>query len=348
MQKLFKLTFVALMYCTSLCLTLNAYGLLTNEQENANIEKCAAIIAEKAPGFKPKIAIILGSGLGAVSDQIQNAVTIDYKDLPGFYVTGLEGHAKKMYLGMLKGVPVVCLEGRTHYYEGEGSTESIRIIIRTLKTLGCEILLTTNAVGSLRPENGPGNLMVVEDHINFTFQNPLTGPNNDKYGSRFVSMDNAYDAELRTQLLAIAKKLEIPLGSGVYVATSGPTFETHAEIRMYQGMGAHAVGMSTVPETIVARHCGLKVATVCAITNMGAGLSTEILSHEGTLRGAKLATDNLVKLFLGFVEGQRQTNPVPAATTPADVTLPVAGTVTPPVVSDLPSISEKKDLKEDL
>jgi xanthosine phosphorylase len=269
---------------------------------DANIKKCAAIIAERAPGFKPKIGVMLGSGLGAISDQIQNAVIIDYKDLPGFYVTSLLGHSKRMHLGMLKGIPVVCLEGRTHYYEGEGSTESIRTIIRTLKTIGCEMLLSTNAVGSLRVEYGPGNLMVIEDHINFTFQNPLTGPNDDEFGDRFVSMDNAYDDELRQKLLAIAKKSNIPLQSGVYVATSGPTFETHAEIRMYKMLGAHAVGMSTVPETIVARHCGLKVASICAITNLGAGLSKEILSHEGTLRGAKLATDHLIKLFLAFIE----------------------------------------------
>lgn len=269
---------------------------------DANIKKCVAIIAKRAPGFKPKIGVMLGSGLGAISDQIQNAVVIDYKDLPGFYVTSLLGHSKRMHLGMLKGVPVVCLEGRTHYYEGEGSTESIRTIIRTLKTIGCEMLLSTNAVGSLRVEYGPGNLMVIEDHINFTFQNPLIGPNDDEFGDRFVSMDNAYDAELRQKLLVIAKKSNIPLQSGVYVATSGPTFETHAEIRMYKMLGAHAVGMSTVPETIVARHSGLKVASICAITNLGAGLSKEILSHEGTLRGAKLATDHLIKLFLAFIE----------------------------------------------
>ncbi len=270
---------------------------------NESVKKCVATIHKAAPGFKPKIGIILGSGLGAISDQIKNATIIDYKDLEGFYVSSLEGHSKRIHLGTLKGVPVACLEGRTHFYEGYGSTDSLRIIIRTLRKLGCEILLTTNAVGSLRVEHGPGNLMVIEDHINFTFQNPLIGPNDEEFGERFVSMDNAYDSELRTNLLSIAKKLNIPMSSGVYVATSGPTFETHAEIRMYKMMGGHAVGMSTVPETILARHCGLKVASVCAITNLGAGLSTEVLSHEGTLRGAKLATDHLIKLFLAFVEG---------------------------------------------
>lgn len=266
-----------------------------------NVKKCVEVIAKSIPEFKPKIGMILGSGLGAISEQIQSATIIDYKELPGFYVTSLEGHSKKMHLGMLKGVPVVCLEGRTHYYEGAGAGESICTIIRTLRALGCEILLTTNAVGSLRLEQGPGSLMAIEDHINFTSQNPLIGPNADEFGERFVSMDNAYDAELRQKLLDVAGKENIPLSTGVYVATSGPTFETHAEIRMYKMLGGDAVGMSTVPETIVARHCGLKVASICAITNFGAGLSKEILSHAGTLRGAKLATDNLIQLFLGFI-----------------------------------------------
>lgn len=271
-------------------------------EANANIKRCAAIIKKAIPGFKPKIGMILGSGLGAISDQIENACIIDYKELPGFYVTDIVGQSKKVHLGMLKGVPVVCLEGRTHLYEGiTKGIESIKTIIRTLKVIGCEILLTTNAVGSLRVEHGPGNLMVIEDHINCMSENPLMGPNDDEFGERFISMDNAYDSTLRQKLLAIAQKLNIPLSSGVFVSTSGPTFETHAEIRMYKMIGGHAVGMSTVPETIVARHCGLKVASVCAITNMGAGLSKDIVNHEGTLKGAKLATEHLIKLFLAAI-----------------------------------------------
>ena len=271
-------------------------------EANANIKKCAALIAEKAPDFKPKVGMILGSGLGAISDQIENAKIIDYKELPGFHVSELEGHSKKMHLGTIKGIPVVCLEGRTHLYEGEGATASLKTIIRTLKQIGCEILLSTNAVGSLHIEHGPGKLMAIEDHINFTFKNPLTGPNDDAFGGRFVSMDNAYDSDLRQKILAIAKELNIPMKSGVYIATSGPTFETHSEIKMYKMLGGDAVGMSTVPETIIARHCGLKVVSVCAITNLGAGLSDEIISHEGTLRGAKLATNHLVNLFIRFLE----------------------------------------------
>lgn len=271
-------------------------------EASSNIKKCVAIIKQTMPNFKPKVAIILGSGLGAVAEQIENAKQIDYKNLPGFYVTDIVGHSKKMHLGILKGIPVVCLEGRTHLYEGVAKgIESIKTIIRTLKIIGCEILLTTNAVGSLRVEQGPGNLMVIEDHINFTFQNPLMGPNDDEFGERFVSMDNAYDKNLQQKILEIAKKLNIPISSGVFVATCGPSFETHAEIRMYKMLGGHAVGMSTVPETIVARHCGLKVASVSAITNLGAGLSETIVNHEATLNGAKIATEHLAKLFLAAI-----------------------------------------------
>lgn len=265
---------------------------------NSNIKKCAEIIKKTAPGFKPKVAIILGSGLGTISTQIENVKLIDYKDLPEFYVTAIEGQSKTMHLGMFKGVPIVCLEGRTHLYEGvDKGIESIKTIIRTLKVIGCEILLTTNAVGSLRTEHGPGNLIAIEDHINFTFHNPLMGPNDGEFGERFVSMDNAYDKDLRQKILNIAKKLNIPISSGVLVATCGPTFETHAEIKMYKMLGAHAVGMSTAPDTIVARHCGLKVVTVSAITNLAAGLSETIVNHEATLDGAKIAAEHLVKLF---------------------------------------------------
>ncbi|MCL5260637.1 MAG: purine-nucleoside phosphorylase [Gammaproteobacteria bacterium] len=268
-----------------------------------NAKQCAEIIKKRAPNFIPKIGMILGSGLGAVSDEIKNAVIIPYSELPGFSITEVEGHGKRLHIGILKGAPVACLEGRTHIYEGsEEAMSSLRTIIRALRLIGCEILLTTNAVGSLRTQYGPGNLMLVKDHINFTFFNPLIGPNDDEFGGRFVSMDNAYDKDLRDIMLGIAKKIGVELPDGVFLADSGPTFESHAEIRAYKMLGADAVGMSTVPETIIARHCGLKVITVCAITNFGAGLSTEVLSHEGTLRGAKLAVENLAKLFLAFAE----------------------------------------------
>jgi xanthosine phosphorylase len=265
-------------------------------------KEAAAIIKKRTNNFTPKIGMILGSGLGVISSQIENAIKIPYEELPCFSVSSVAGHAKMMHVGILKGVPVVCLEGRSHTYEGGNCMEVLKTIIRTLKLLGCEMILTTNAVGSLREEMGTGSLMVVEDQINFMFSNPLIGKNDDEFGDRFVSMENAYDSELRSKMLAIAKKRNITLYKGVYIATSGPTFESPAEIRAYRTMGADATGMSTVPETIIARHCGLKVITVCAITNLAAGLNPETLSHEQTLRGAKMAVDNLAKLFLAFLE----------------------------------------------
>lgn len=265
-------------------------------------KEAAAIIKKRANGFVPKMGMILGSGLGAVSSQIENAIKIPYADLPCFSVSHVAGHASMLHLGMLKGVPVACLEGRSHTYEGGNSIEVLKTLIRTLKLIGCEMILTTNAVGSLREDMLPGSLMVVEDQINYMFSNPLIGKNDEEFGERFVSMENAYDKDLREKMLAVAKKHNIHLYKGVYLATSGPTFESPAEIRAFKVMGADTVGMSTVPETIIARHCGLKVVTVCAITNLAAGLSAEQLSHEQTLRGAKLAIENLAKLFLLFVE----------------------------------------------
>lgn len=271
------------------------------------------IIKQRIPAdFVPKVGVILGSGLGAVSDKIENPVTILYEELPNFYVMHLEGelshftisqvegHGKKLHLGYLNGVPVACLEGRAHLYEGSNALEVIKTLVRTLKLLGCDTLLTANAVGSLRVEEGPGSLMLINDHINSMSDNPLIGKNDEDFGSRFVSMDNVYDADLRAKMLQVAKASNIHVREGVFIGVSGPSFETHAEIRMFKILGADAVGMSTVPETIIARHCGMRVISVCSITNFAAGLSSEVLSHEGTLKGAALAVDNLAQLFLAF------------------------------------------------
>lgn len=268
----------------------------------SSAKQAAEIIKKRIGNLKPKVGIILGSGLGAVSSQIQNRISISYSELPDFSVSHVAGHASTLHLGLLKGTPVACLEGRTHFYEGGNAAQVIKTLIRTLKLLGCEILLTTNAVGSLNIAAGPGSLSVIKDHINFMFNNPLIGKNDDEFGDRFVSMENAYDADLRKKLHETAKQNNIILHEGIYLADSGPTFETPAEINAYRNLGADTVGMSTVPETIIARHCGLKVVSVAAVTNYAAGMSEEQLSHEQTLRGAKLAIDNLAKLFLAFVE----------------------------------------------
>lgn len=261
----------------------------------------AEIIDARTGGFRPRLAMVLGSGLGKVAEQIEDRVTIPYAELPHFAVSKVAGHNAKLHLGILKGVPVVCMEGRTHTYEGDNALEVIRTIFRTLKLIGCETVLTTCAVGSLNIDTGPGDLVLINDHINFMFSNPLIGPNDESFGERFVSMDNVYDAVLGEKIAAVAQKQGIKLREGVYLATSGPTFETHAEIRMYKMLGADVVGMSNVPEVIVSRHAGMKVASICAVTNYAAGLSNEVLSHEGTLKGAALAVEKLATLILEAV-----------------------------------------------
>jgi xanthosine phosphorylase len=262
--------------------------------------KATEIIKQFKPNFTPKIGIILGSGLGSLAQQIEDATTIPYEQLPGFPKCEVAGHSGKLHFGILRGTPVACLEGRVHVYEG--NIEAIKTLIRTLKLIGCELLINTNAAGSLRKEVGTGSLMLITDHINFQFVNPLTGSNDDEFGERFVPMENAYDQELRKKILTIAKRINIELPEGIYIGTSGPSFETPAEIRAFRILGADAVGMSTISDVIIARHCGLKVLAIAAITNLAAGMNPEPLSHEQTLRAAKLSVDKLITLLLAFIE----------------------------------------------
>jgi xanthosine phosphorylase len=204
-------------------------------------------------------------------------------------------------LGSIAGVSVALLQGRAHLYEG-GDLDALRVPVRALRGAGAEILILTNAAGSLRPEVGPGRLMAITDHINLSGVNILVGPNDDAIGPRFPTLRDAYDPGLLATLRASAGELGIPLSEGVYLAVSGPSFETPAEIRSFGILGADAVGMSTVHETIVARHCGLRVLAVSAITNFAEGLSDEPLSHEQTLRDAQRAAVDLTALLLGFLE----------------------------------------------
>jgi xanthosine phosphorylase len=261
----------------------------------------ADVLAERAPGFTPRLGIVLGSGLGAVADALADPVTIPYSELPDFPQPGIAGHAGTLVLGTLAGLPVAVLQGRRHVYEG-GDAGAMRGPVRALKTAGAEALLLTNAAGSLRPDVGPGSLMAIADHINLLGVNPLTGPNDDAVGPRFPSLRDAYDPELRGRLHAAADALGVRLSEGVYLATAGPSFETPAEIRAFRTLGADAVGMSTVPEAILARHAGLRVAAVSAITNLAEGMGGEALSHEQTLRNAKIAADDLTRLILRFCE----------------------------------------------
>jgi xanthosine phosphorylase len=260
----------------------------------------AAALTDRA-GFEPRVGVVLGSGLGAVAEAVQNPVVIPYGELPGFPKPSVEGHGGKAVAGRIGDVPVVVLQGRAHLYEGIDH-DLVRTPVRALRAAGAEILVLTNAAGSLRPELGPGKLMLITDHINLSGVNVLTGPNANELGDRFTSLRDAYDPELGDGLREAAGELGIELAEGVYLAVSGPSFETPAEIRAFRTMGADAVGMSTVHETIVARHCGLRVAAVSAITNFAEGMSDEPVSHEQTLRDAATAAADLAPLITRFVE----------------------------------------------
>lgn len=261
---------------------------------------CADIIRAAKPNFTPRVAFILGSGLGALADRIDDAVAIPYEALPGFPVSTVHGHAGELVLGHLAGVPVSCMKGRGHFYEGRGMSV-MTDAIRTFKLLGCELLFSTNAAGSLRPEVKPGSLVALTDHINTLPGTPMVGLNDDRFGERFFSLANAYDADYRSVLQAVAKEEGFPLTEGVFVSYPGPNFETAAEIRMMQIMGGDVVGMSVVPEVISARHCGLKVVAVSAITNLAEGLGEITLSHAQTLAAAALSRQNFINLICGFL-----------------------------------------------
>lgn len=262
----------------------------------ANVTKIRAAY----PQFTPKVGLVLGSGLGGIADAIKDAKVFEYTTLEGFPRSSVEGHAGKLILGYLHGVPVACLQGRAHWYEGVASS-AVKVLIRTLKSLGCDLYLGTNAVGSLHAEVGPGSLVAICDHINLQPMNPLVGPNEKEAGPRFVGMDNAYDRDLRQLLQRAATSIHLPLSEGVYCAVLGPMFETPAEIRAFRTLGADVVGMSTVPEVIVARHAGMKVVVISAVTNLAAGMSNEHITHEGTLHYGAQTASAMADLLAAFM-----------------------------------------------
>jgi xanthosine phosphorylase len=259
------------------------------------------VIRAHRPDFGPRIGLILGSGLGEIAAAIDDATAIDYADLPGFPRPGVEGHPGRLVLGRLGGMPIACLQGRVHLYEGVPAG-AVNVLTRTLKALGCDVLILTNAAGSLRPEIEPGAIALIEDHINLLGQNPLAGANDAAIGPRFPDLTEVYDRGLRERARTVAARLGIPLRSGVYLATLGPSFETPAEIRACRGLGAELVGMSTVPEAISARHCGLKALGLSIVTNLAAGLAEGTLSHDETLTQAAKAANQLNRLLEGLLE----------------------------------------------
>ncbi len=255
------------------------------------------ILRARAPQAKPRIAIVLGSGWSGVADKVQNPIRIPYAALPGFPQSAVAGHGSEAIVGRIGTHEVVVLTGRKHTYE-TGEPTAMKEPLRALRAWGCEVLVQTNAAGSLDAAMPPGSLMLLTDHINFSQRSPLTG---EAGNEKFVSMVGAYDAGLRESALATAARLQTPLHEGVYVWFVGPQFETPAEIKMFQTIGARAVGMSTVPETIIARHAGMRVLALSLLTNMAAGLSGEQLSHAHTLAQAKAASETASALLVAVV-----------------------------------------------
>lgn len=267
----------------------------------ADPQEAAATITARVPDVRPRVGLVLGTGLGELAATIGHAVSISYSELPGFPQPTVAGHVGRLVVGTLGGVPVACLQGRAHLYEGHAPA-TIAVPIRALRLLGCETLLLTNAAGSLDSNLAPGSLMLLRDHIDLLDDNPLIGPNDERFGPRFVDMTNAYDPGLRARFAAAAGRLGITLNEGVYIAVTGPNFETPAEIRAFRTLGADAVGMSTVPECLVANHCGMRVAAISVITNMAAGLAHEALSHEQALAVGGATANDLGRLLIAFLE----------------------------------------------
>lgn len=238
----------------------------------------ADLLVDRLDGLMPRCAVVLGSGLGSLVENITDPIRIPYSELAGFPVSGVTGHAGELVAGHLGREPVIMLSGRAHYYE-RGDAKAMRFPLEVLKGLGVQSLILTNSAGSLRQDIPPGSVMQITDHINYSGMNPLIGEPGDE---RFVGMTNAYDAELALDMRNAAIRCGVPLLSGVYMWFSGPSFETPAEIRMARTLGADAVGMSTVPEVILARYFGLRVAAASVITNYGAGMTGAELSHDET------------------------------------------------------------------
>ncbi|MDE2418961.1 MAG: purine-nucleoside phosphorylase [Burkholderiales bacterium] len=266
---------------------------------DASLLPALQTIRQRAPTAAPRIAVVLGSGWAELTQHIEHPTRIPYAELKGFPAATVAGHTGELWLGTLGRHQVAVMSGRKHGYE-TGAVDGMKTPLRVMRALGCEVLVQTNAAGSLRATMPPQSLMVLTDHLNVPQRTPLL----DETGNaRFVSMVDAYDPALRQQALAIAAHRDTPLHQGVYAWAFGPQFETPAEIRMLQLLGADAVGMSTVPETILARHAGMRVLALSFITNMGAGLSTEALSHAHTLSQAQAGGTQASRLLATLIGG---------------------------------------------
>lgn len=248
----------------------------------------------------PELGIVLGSGLGGLADELEDAVAIPFADLPGWPAATAPGHLGRLLLGKLAGRNVVMLQGRFHLYEGNAPGLIIQPVL-LFQRLGARAVVLTNAAGGLDPSFGPGTLMVISDHLNFTGQNPLTGPNADSIGERFTDLTDAWSARLRAQLHDAGRREGVELAEGIYVGLTGPNYETPAEVRLYAQMGGHAVGMSTVMECIAARWAGMEVCGISLVTNAGAGYSGEPLTHAEVLAAGAEAAPHFSRVIRRFV-----------------------------------------------
>ncbi len=263
------------------------------------IEEARVAVAQRS-AVKPAIGLILGSGLGDLADQVQAPVHVPYREIPHFPVSTAPGHAGRLVLGYLEGKPVVAMQGRIHFYEGY-TMEQVIFPVRVMRALGIETLIVTCAAGGLNPAFSAGDLMLITDHINTMGQDPLRGPNEEQLGPRFPAIVGAYTPELRELALDTAREIGISLQQGVYTAISGPSFNTSAELRMLQRLGGDAVGMSTVPEVIAARHMGLKVLGIACITDMALPDAPVVLTHEEVLETAERTKPVFQKLVRGVL-----------------------------------------------
>jgi len=254
----------------------------------------------KRVALEPRVGLVLGSGLGAFADTMDDLVKIPYRDLPHMPPSAVAGHAGNLCFGRVGDVPVVCMQGRVHLYEGH-AVETVVQGVRTMARMGVRCALLTNAAGGLDPSWAAGDLMVVTDHLNLTGVTPLLGPNDDALGPRFPDMSAAYDAEIREALVAVARDQGIALRQGVYAGLLGPSYETPAEVRMVRMLGAQAVGMSTVHEVIALRHMGVQVGALSCITNLAAGISPHPLDHAEVEATARAKRDVLLALLRGWI-----------------------------------------------
>jgi purine-nucleoside phosphorylase len=262
--------------------------------------EAARYILSKAQNRNPRVAVVLGSGLGGVADAVEDGVEIPYADIPHFVSSTVEGHAGKLIVGSCGGIDVVLMKGRVHFYEGY-SMEEVTMPIRVFSLMGVRSLILTNAAGGTSPHLGPGALMALTDHINLMGENPLQGENDDRFGPRFPDMTSVYTPAYLEAAHAVARELRIVLFEGVYMAVRGPSYETPAEIRMMRKLGADAVGMSTVPEATVARHCGMQVLAISCITNVAAGLATTEINHSEVMEVGARAGKQLSELIVRVI-----------------------------------------------